>query len=363
MSSNQGGDLLRPIKSGSLYFKVIATYIGSIIGAGFASGQEIMQFFIMYGDKAIYGVLISSILFAYLGAVVLYLSSKLKTSGYERLFSYVLGARISKYMDFISLVMLVGGLGIMLAGSGAIFSEHLGQSKYVGITLAAAITCLVILGGLQGVLMANAFLVPVKVTVIIAVCIWAIIHAGSLPQDFFQNVSANKVAGHWMWSAVLYVSYNMIVPVAVLSSLGQAISEKEGILSGITGGIGLGITAGIITLAGLVFYPAIIHYQVPLLYLAQQAGEHWQKLLGFLIWLAILTTAIADAHGFASRLAPLNSKKYKIIGVGITLITIPLAGVEFPKLVKNLYPLFGYAGLVLVFALLITPVYRRFFAH
>jgi len=338
-------------------------YIGSVIGAGFASGQEILQFFIMFGDKAVYGVLLSMILFCYLGAVVLYISGNLRTESYMLLFRYALGPKISKFMDVISLFMLVGGLVIMFAGSGAVFSEHLGLPKQLGVIMAAGITCLVICGGLQRVLMANAFLVPVKLLVIIAVCLWILTSGGPATENIYQASTASKVTGHWAWSAVLYVSYNMIVSVAVLSSLGTTITGKQGIVCGIAGGVGLGLTAGIITLAGLSYYPLITEYQVPLLYLASQIGIICKKILACLIWLAILTTAIANAHGFASRLAPPNSRNYKIIGVAITLITIPAAGLEFTQLVRSLYPLFGYAGFILVLALMVSPVYRRFFSQ
>ena len=36
--------------------------IGALIGAGFASGQEIFSFFYIYGKNGIYGILIMSIL-------------------------------------------------------------------------------------------------------------------------------------------------------------------------------------------------------------------------------------------------------------------------------------------------------------
>ena len=356
-----GGFLNR--SSFSLYFKVIATYIGSIIGAGFATGQEIMQFFVMFGDKAIYAVILSTFLFSYLGAVVLYLSSKLKTEGYGKLFNFILGKKLDRVMDIASLLMLIGGLGIMFAGSGAVFSEHFGLSKYAGIFMAVVVTCIVIFSGLQGVLYTNAILVPIKIIMIMSICVWALLHTSvtPLPQEIVQPPDGVKVAGHWAWSAILYVSYNMILQVAVLSSLGRSISKKEGIICGVIGGIGLGITAGIIVLAGLAFMPYIIYYQIPLLYLAQQVGIVWQKALGVLIWMAIITTAIANAHGFASRLAPLNSKQYKIIGMLAIVIVLPLAGMEFTKLIKSIYPLFGYMGLLLLFTLFFAPVYKGLF--
>ena len=36
--------------------------LGALIGAGFASGQEIFSFFYIYGKNGIYGILIMSIL-------------------------------------------------------------------------------------------------------------------------------------------------------------------------------------------------------------------------------------------------------------------------------------------------------------
>lgn len=96
----------------------------------------------------------------------------------------------------------------------------------------------------------------------------------------------------------------MVVPVAVLISLGRTVEVVPVVLGGVIGGLGLGATAGLMTLAGMVFYPQITSYQVPLLCIAGYLGEGLRHGLGGLIWLAILTTAIANAHGFASRVSP-----------------------------------------------------------
>jgi len=62
--------------------KIAAMYMGAVIGAGFASGQEIMQFIIVHGRDGIKEVLLVTFLFCYLGAIILYLSKKLKTDNY-----------------------------------------------------------------------------------------------------------------------------------------------------------------------------------------------------------------------------------------------------------------------------------------
>ena len=53
-----------------LTWKIAATFIGAVVGAGFASGQELSQFFLGYGPAGRYGVICSGLLFALWGAVV-----------------------------------------------------------------------------------------------------------------------------------------------------------------------------------------------------------------------------------------------------------------------------------------------------
>ena len=47
-------------------FQTIWVIIGSLIGAGFASGKEIAYFFYQYGKIGVLGILISALLFGYL---------------------------------------------------------------------------------------------------------------------------------------------------------------------------------------------------------------------------------------------------------------------------------------------------------
>ncbi|RJQ32518.1 MAG: hypothetical protein C4589_00590 [Peptococcaceae bacterium] len=337
--------------------KVVTAYIGAVIGAGFASGQEILQFFSLYGWNGLLGVIIAAGLFSYLGSVVMFLAVQMNTSSYRKLLFYLMGFRAGKIMDIFNMLMLLGGLGVMLAGSGAVFSEFLGLPSFLGVWLVALLTCMVILGGLNGLLTVNVFLVPLKFLVIVFVSIAVLVYRGGFPP--LQSAPATAgVAGHWLWASILYVSYNMVVPVAVLSSLGRTVPLKTGVIGGALGGLGLGLAAALIFLVNLSFYPEIAGYQVPLLFAAGRLGSVFQWALGLLIWLAIFTTAIADAHGFASRLSPGGGIRYRLFGIGACLLVLPLANFGFASLVRVFYPFFGYAGLILLVSLLITPLVR-----
>ena len=338
-----------------LLAKVVTLYAGAVIGAGFASGQEILQFFVAFGKNGLWGVFLATLLFVYAGAVLMALVTGLRTNSYDVLLAGLLGKKLSRLMDLFNLVMLPGGLVVMLAGSGAVFAQQLGLPHFLGTFLTAAVTCAVILGGLPGVLTANLVLVPLKILTLAAVCLSGLFHQGGICWPSLSPLAGEKVASSWGWAAVLYASYNIIVPAAVLASLGRTVPQGLGIAGGALGGLVLGGTAGLMTLAGLAFYPEIGGYEVPLLYIAGHLGFALQSLLGLLVWVAILTTAIADAHGLASRLAPEGGARYRLIGTGVTLAAVPFGSLNFSYLVQLLYPLFGYAGLILLFALLLAP--------
>lgn len=343
-----------------LLAKVVTAYIGAVIGAGFASGQEIMQFFILHGSGGLLGVALATALFAYLGGLVMFLSIKMRSVNYREILSYLLGPRAGKIMDVLSLMMLLGGLSVMMAGSAAVFGEQFGLPARAGVWVVATLTSLVVLGGLEGVLTANVFLVPLKFLAVVVISLSALWGTGGLSGPIPAASPGEGVAGHWVLAGLLYVSYNMVVPVAVLSSLGRFVPLKLGVAGGVLGGLLLGLAVFLVALAGMANLPEVATYQIPLLYLAGRLGECFRWALGFLIWLAILTTAIADAHGFASRLAPEGGPRYRLFGIGACLLALPLSGLSFTGLVRLLFPLFGYAGLVLLICLLFVPLVNFF---
>lgn len=342
-------------------FKVVVLYAGAVIGAGFASGQEILQFFIVFGGDGLWGVTLAGALFCYLGGLVMFLSVSMGATNYRDLYRAVLGGAPGRVMDLLSLAMLPGGIVVMLAGGGAVFSEQLGLPRLLGTLLTALVITAVISMGLQGVITANAVLVPVKVAAIVLICLLALVFSHPSPEtrrSFIEPVYGARI--NWGWSALLYVSYNMVVPAAVLSSLGRSVSVRAGVIGGMLGGAVLGGLAFLMVYTGLSFYPHIAGYEVPLLYIAGSLGSAARTVLGALIWVAILTTAIADTHGFASRLSGSHSLRYKVAGVGVVLLCLPLSSLKFSLLVKVLYPLFGYAGLILLAALLFIPPVKFF---
>ena len=107
--------------------------IGALIGAGFASGQEIFSFFYIYGKNGIYGILIMSILigiFIYKSLKIIYQKQVYNYNDFLNLF--IKNTKIRNVILWIVNVLLLVSFYIMVAGFGAYFEQERGINRIIG---------------------------------------------------------------------------------------------------------------------------------------------------------------------------------------------------------------------------------------
>jgi len=78
---------------------VALAYVGVIIGAGFASGQEIMQYYVSYGAMGFWGLVISGIVFVIGGVVLLQFGSYYLAREHSDVIDQIASPYISKIID------------------------------------------------------------------------------------------------------------------------------------------------------------------------------------------------------------------------------------------------------------------------
>src|SRR5699024_2224993 len=96
--------------------KIGSAFIGIIVGAGFASGQEILQYFASFGYLGIFGAIVSTALFAYVGMTLVSVGSRLKTTNHKDAFFDISGKVFGTIIDYIIIFTLFGFGVVMLAG-------------------------------------------------------------------------------------------------------------------------------------------------------------------------------------------------------------------------------------------------------
>ena len=133
--AEQSAANVRPAK----VFQFAGTLVGTLIGSGFASGQEVMQFFTSYGVPGIFGSIVTTILFAVLGAVFMNYGYKHAKSADFSSFRFFCGKYIGTFLEWFTILFcfLVGI--IMISGAGATFNQYFGLPQFAGSAIMAAI--------------------------------------------------------------------------------------------------------------------------------------------------------------------------------------------------------------------------------
>lgn len=326
-------------------FQVAATYIGAIMGAGFASGQEIQQFFVNFGKWGITGILLSAVLFSALGWIMLDLQSKWSVSSYSDFFKRLIGEKWGLKADYFISILLFVGLIAMLSGSGALFNQYFGLSSWIGILLTAGVIFLALWFKGEGVLWINTVLIPLKFIFCFGIALLAILYGFQGDGEGVITPMTNPLIKNWALSAILYVSFNLTFALVVFASLGREIQKPGARRGTVFGGISLGLFAGVIG-GALMAFPEVKTFEIPMVAVAGKLGEWPAFFYVFVLWFAMITAAVGNAFSLVTRI--INSSKVhdRTATLLLLFVAFPLAGVKFSVIVKVLYPLLAYLGLI-----------------
>jgi uncharacterized membrane protein YkvI len=347
---------------GDRYFwvKIAGTYVGAVIGAGFASGQENVQFFGVHGSQGVLGAAITGILFMILGVFFLQLASSLKTNCYGDFLKALLGSGLASVFDFLVTIFLFFGLVIMLAGSGAVAKEYLGVSSSLGIIGSAVIILIAMNIGIKAVFFISLLCVPILVLAGIWASVSQLISAGTIRVVGNISREINFIPGNWAASTLLYVSYNMLLALSFFCTVGKEICDKCTIYWG--GIVGGGVLGGLLLLFQMVVRQIgsyIESVQIPMLYIAFRLGQGFYTFYAICLWMAILTTGVANGYSLLRRIVPDKNSSFFLASSGIIGIALPLAYIGFANLIRIVYPLFGYVGLILIILVIGGEIRRQ----
>lgn len=325
-------------------YKLAFTYVGAIVGAGFASGQEILRFFVVFGEYGVWGGIIACFLFILLGSVVVLVINKLNIKDYGQLLENIFPEKLAKIMDIIITLVLWLGLGVMLIGGADLLNEVYGFNKVIVFLFLALLIGICLWQGEDGLLEANSLLIPVLILSTIFVCLFSL--ARPLLCILGNNHQFNLLPNWWIGS-FLYVFYNMIIGIVILSSL--KIDSKDLPIEGVVlGGLILGFLIIIMIKSLLLLSPRELSSQMPMLTLSFKIGSLIGKIYSISLMIALFTTALGNAFALCNRLNNRLNWSYQKILMAIILTTLIFIPFNFSFLVKTLYPIEGYLGIPLV---------------
>ena len=335
-------------------FIIVFTIIGALVGAGFASGQELYSFFYIYGIKGIYGIVVMSLLITILIYKILKIIYIKNINNYDEFLGiYLKNKNITKIINVILNILLLVTFYIMIAGFGAYFEQEIGVSQIIG-SLILIIMCFgVFQTSVEGVLKVSKYLVPILIFSVF------LIGGINIFKIDFENINLPISEKNWLLSSIAYCSYNIILLIPVLISLKEKIQSETEIKY-------ISIITGIFTLIlSVIIYTLLIKIDVdisklemPVVYMIRTFYKEFKTLYAFIILTSIFTTAISIGTGLLQNLNK-EGKSYAQFVIFMCITSLIISNFGFSNLVKNIYPIFGYIGILQILLILSKNICKK----
>lgn len=337
---------------------VALAFVGLTVGAGFASGQEVMQYFVGFGIYGIIGAMVAAIVFAFTGMIIVQLGSYFLANDHNVVLSGVSRPLTSKLFDIVITFTLFSIGFVMIAGGGSNLNQQFGLPSWVG---AALITTLVIAIGMLDVSKVTAIigaLTPVMILFVFAAIIYSLstVELSVSELDTLARQGGSTLP-HWAIASGNYVSLAISLAVSMSIVMGGDIMDpKVAGRGGFAGGLLFGILLVAVTAALFAQVNRVAGFDMPMLTLVGAIHPWLGIAMSVVIFAMIFNTAIGMYYALASRFSAGNRQRFRILLVSLTLVGFGLSFLGFKRLVGYLYPLIGYVGLALIAVLVYSWV-------
>ena len=333
--------------------QIAAVYVGTVVGAGFATGREIVEFFSRFGFIGLISILMSGYIFIILGSKAMRIAARIQASSYQELNEYLFGKLFGTIINILMLLMLLGVCAVMLAGAGAVFEEQMGLSRDIGIIITIGLSIVVMIVGIKGLFAVNTFVVPMMIAFSFLLLIISI----KLP-NFTEQLLYIPYAEDG-WKAVVapfsYAALNLTLAQAVLVPVAAEIKDDQTIKwGGILGGAALTVIL-ISSHMTLVMLPNLEAFEIPMAVIMKTIASSLFWIYVIIIYGEIFTSVIGNVFGIERQV-----RKYVSIPTIVTVsiifvICYWISLINYGTLLSYLYPLFGYISLIFIILLWMKP--------
>lgn len=341
-------------------FKVLSiafAFIGAIVGAGFASGQEIMQYFNAFGYMGLAAAALSTVLFAYVGLMMLKIGSRIGATSHDDAIYQISGKWLGMAVDYILIFTFFGVGVVMIAGAGSLLNQHFGIERWIGSLIMTVLIVGTILMPVERVILFIAAVTPFLIVALVVIVLYSV-YSNQTALAELEPISREALTTlpNWYISAINYVAFNVSVAAGIAIVMGGSEkNEKIASWGGFLGGLGVGLLIVAAYFAIFLKIKDVIHADLPLLRIIQDLSPTLGILMTIVLFGMIYNTGVAEFYAFVARFNKMGTQKAYLFAILTGAIGFVLSFVGFTKLVAYFYPLIGYLGILLIIILVIAP--------
>ena len=314
--------------------------VGTIVGAGFASGREISSFFAKFGVYSLFFLPILFIIFYYVFKMLLSIGKDKKFESIKQLNSFT---KNSIFMNILISATFIIFTSAMFSGVIEILSYNFTSIPSVVFYIILPIICFVVLKfGFSGLVKLNFILVPILILSILTLCVFATFN----PVTDIVFIPASSKAYELPISIILYAMGNLLLSYYIIIKAGKGLDEKRIKTISFLSSFIICFVIFISIVCLIKNGSAVIDASMPFVALSYRMGELFNVFFLIMVLLAILTTLFS---GLYTSCMSLPLKKHNIAFTIICVEILSLLG--FKQIVDYIYPIIGVIGISVILRL------------
>lgn len=315
--------------------KKACLFIGMVVGAGFASGREITDYFLVYGSKWTTGILLSGVLFFVYATAVTNIINKNKVNSFHEYLNLIMDKRSAVFTEWVSGLFFCMMFFAMISAAGSAAREIFGINFWMGVILMIAGCAVVLSMGINAIENISIIIVPLLVIGI------ALIGAKSVTVNLSGSTGRSVIM-----SSVIYVSYNTMTAASVIAEEDKGTSKFDGIFMGLLCGVAMTFMGYYIGRTILCSGGNTLTAELPFAAAAKNIGGIYNIAYALVFITAVYSTAVCDGMAaircISDRLK-ITSKKALLL---LIICAVLFSFVSFSDFVSKIYPVFGVAGIL-----------------
>jgi uncharacterized membrane protein YkvI len=319
--------------------------LSTVIGAGFASGREVVEFFTRFGAFSRVGITAAAACFALLAYSIMKLSNKIGCGSFNDLAAVTLGKTGGVAASILYAVIMIITASAMASGIGEVVSifvpvQHI---RIIG-TLAAVLVCgYIATKGMHALAAGGSFLLPL--------CILLYIIIARIPAHAYTLSVPPPNPAISIPYAIGYACMNTTLCCCILCEAGKGDEKQHGKIAALFS-IMLFVLTAACNAVLLPRFARIANEPLPIIKLSNGNTASMMFAAASLL-LAMATTLTALIRSITQILAP--KEKLKLPMRFIVPAICGLLGLfEFNMLVGKAYPIMGYAATAALLVILIA---------
>ena len=324
------------------FYQIALMYISALMGAGFASGKEMWQFFGVFGLEGLKGIAVASVFLFTFGYFSIANAKMTESAEFGKLVCPVDHPKVTVIIGGIMSVFLWMAYLSMVSAGGALLEEQFGLGHAIGSIFYMLLATWTAINGFEVVSKRIQKVTPILVIGTLIISTYLLIRDGS---NIGGEVNAEKspLAQSWFTSSIAFVTYNLTAAVPILGKCQRHSDWKQAKIGALGGAAALTLVITLLFLTTQTDPDVAMSVSLPMLGFARALSPVLGYVYACVLLIAIFSAATVCLYGVTTVLPQKNRKRYvwtvAVAGYGVSLF-------GFNNLVAILYPIGGYFSMI-----------------